>query len=569
MSMTKSSSDIYESLDNFFLKFGLNIPEAKKECRYFKYHGYLSTISLTNFEVIFGIDKETAFINFVDKQIFLDPYKVAYLVVATNNKNKICDKSDLHEFYVNALAFLIEHEILHFIHRHYSITKSLATGTKTDNIIQKSVNIAGDYHINNVCKKYPFYGKSCNFFSESDMAKIIDNEVGSIGNILNMNPEKIEIPTELDPDNCEDPLVKTWLQISIDGNPEILCNYGVIFKVDELITRYPEIGIKNDKESTFEMAEKLTKFLIENQLKKEKKSGNAQSGQGCCCNSCDGESGDDDNDDENNEGYEKCGYTGNKDFEKLIDKIKNNENYKNVLDEYMRDKEKNKKDYVKINEEVLDRKLSSGMRDAMNNKTSTSYGITPGDIAQILESMKVEKKINWKQLLRYLKQKEVEKEVQFRMRFNKRYGTIPQKYNKYYHGEVLIFLDVSASMSIDELSMIYSQLRIMDVPVWLVTFDTEIHDEYHIKPKHKPSCKITGRGGTCIEDCIKYAESHKKLNYLIITDGDFSLYDVDQMPKNHNCMFLLTYDNKNTIEHLIKTNVKFAVIEKELSKKHE
>jgi predicted metal-dependent peptidase len=89
---------------------------------------------------------------------------------------------------------------------------------------------------------------------------------------------------------------------------------------------------------------------------------------------------------------------------------------------------------------------------------------------------------------------------------------------------LIYYLDISGSITDEEILRFNSEVKFIQEELQpekltLVTFDTEIHDEY-VFEKDDPFEKIvvTGRGGTDLHDVFEHAKAHRPTAMIIFTD---------------------------------------------------
>ncbi|QEP44099.1 hypothetical protein D5085_13800 [Ectothiorhodospiraceae bacterium BW-2] len=112
-----------------------------------------------------------------------------------------------------------------------------------------------------------------------------------------------------------------------------------------------------------------------------------------------------------------------------------------------------------------------------------------------------------------------------RMRPNRRYDFLYPGSRREFTTKLLFAMDVSGSVTDRELNLALSTLNRLFLygirTIDIVTFDTEIHDQWRGVKRQRPELTITGRGGTSFQVVIDYL-NHSSPPYdgcIIFTDG--------------------------------------------------
>ncbi|MCC8117856.1 MAG: VWA-like domain-containing protein [Bacteroidales bacterium] len=154
---------------------------------------------------------------------------------------------------------------------------------------------------------------------------------------------------------------------------------------------------------------------------------------------------------------------------------------------------------------------------------SNNWGNIPGNLVQtILANVKA--KIDYRQVLAGFRASVLSsKRYLTRMRPNRRTGFDNMGSIRRLTTRLLVAIDVSSSVSDPSLnvflSVVNKAFRYGVEQLDLVTFDTEIHDIIPFK-KARSKIQITGRGGTCFQPAIDYAQANRYDGLLIFTDGE-------------------------------------------------
>jgi predicted metal-dependent peptidase len=156
-------------------------------------------------------------------------------------------------------------------------------------------------------------------------------------------------------------------------------------------------------------------------------------------------------------------------------------------------------------------------------KVKNGFGNLPYGIqVQINNILNVLKpSVNWKRVLRLFANSSSRTRIKNTIKKpSKRYGTSPGIKIKN-HNKLLVALDTSGSVNEEELRSFFGELfhiRKQGAEIFIVECDTDIHDSYYYSGK-MPDL-ISGRGGTCFDKPIQYANEVYFPDALIyFTDG--------------------------------------------------
>lgn len=187
------------------------------------------------------------------------------------------------------------------------------------------------------------------------------------------------------------------------------------------------------------------------------------------------------------------------------------------------------------------------------------WGIEVGNIQQLFELSR-KSDIDYIDLLRRFKTSIISNDrIQTRMKPSRRYGYLQVGCRVDMHSNLLIALDVSGSVSDDDINIaLGSMRRIFQTGITKLDFicwDTVIHGEPQEIKKNTTKFNIEGRGGTdvqCVIDFMNNTQSYDGV--IIITDGCFA----EPTKVNFNkVMFLL--NNKENYEATHQTLEKYGV----------
>lgn len=174
--------------------------------------------------------------------------------------------------------------------------------------------------------------------------------------------------------------------------------------------------------------------------------------------------------------------------------------------------------------------------------SSEKWGKFSGDHVETIVAANTPK-ISAKEILkRFNTSVTSKKQTTSRMKINRRFDLESPGKKQVYTTKVLIAPDVSGSMSNEDVAegfaLINSALKYSQVD-WM-TWDTEItHVEKDYK-KSKREFKITGRGGTCVDKVLEYADTNRYDGVIIFSD---MIFDTNlRQPKNVKVFWLGTHN---------------------------
>lgn len=175
-------------------------------------------------------------------------------------------------------------------------------------------------------------------------------------------------------------------------------------------------------------------------------------------------------------------------------------------------------------------------------KSSKNWGKFTGSLQGTIEAAS-KSGINYRTMLANFAQT-VRKEETYtsRMKYNRRYGLTSPGYRHKETSKVLFALDASGSMSDGDLSEGFAIVNhtCRHSELSYLIFDTEIkHVEKNFK-RPKKFHNVYGRGGTCVQAVIDYAEKANIDGLIIFTDG---YLEKVTKPKHTKVLWLLTQDH--------------------------
>lgn len=186
--------------------------------------------------------------------------------------------------------------------------------------------------------------------------------------------------------------------------------------------------------------------------------------------------------------------------------------------------------------ELFDADVTNMVND---NKGSTKkWGKFTGDQMGEIVSANTPK-IDYKSIVRRFNNSVISsKSISSRMKANRRYDLEVAGRKRVYTSSLLFAIDISGSMSDDELSEGLAVVNSLckHSKITFMTFDTEIKSVETKYSKAKNTFKILGRGGTDFNCITEYAEKHNQDGLIIFTDGYAS---PPKQPMNTKTLWLL------------------------------
>jgi predicted metal-dependent peptidase len=156
-------------------------------------------------------------------------------------------------------------------------------------------------------------------------------------------------------------------------------------------------------------------------------------------------------------------------------------------------------------------------------------GILPGEISNTIEDF-LNPKLPWYIILQNYMTALSKEETSYK-RPNRRYEDpwLPSRYSESTLEKITIFLDISASITKEEINIFNSESKFIKDTfnpelLTLVTFDTKIQDEYFFNSDDTyDKLAIHGRGGTCLDEVYKYINKHKPTVSIIFSDLEVNI----------------------------------------------
>lgn len=129
-----------------------------------------------------------------------------------------------------------------------------------------------------------------------------------------------------------------------------------------------------------------------------------------------------------------------------------------------------------------------------------------------------------------------------RMRYNRRHGLVVPGNRKKEISKIIVAIDESGSMSDADIAEGFGVINHVcrHSNLEYLTFDTEIKQIVKNYKFPKKNHKVFGRGGTCVDKVVRYAEEQRIDGLVIFTDG---YLEPVQKPKNLKVLWLLTEDH--------------------------
>ena len=169
-------------------------------------------------------------------------------------------------------------------------------------------------------------------------------------------------------------------------------------------------------------------------------------------------------------------------------------------------------------------------------RLSNQAGDIPGEVSFVVDQF-LNPKLPWETLL-FQFFNNMTSEVYSYTRPNRRYDDpyLPGKTGRNGLEHLIYYLDISGSIHEDHILRFNSEVKFIKEELTpelltLVTFDTEIHDEY-VFEKDDPFEKIvvTGRGGTSLHPVMAHANRHSPTAMIVFTDLDVTIPDNPGIP---------------------------------------
>lgn len=177
------------------------------------------------------------------------------------------------------------------------------------------------------------------------------------------------------------------------------------------------------------------------------------------------------------------------------------------------------------------------IRAVIQTQMDNAHGSIPAEVMEVYEAL-VSPKLPWYTILQNYMSDYAKDDWTYR-RPNRRalaHGLyLPDMFSEHI-GELHIGIDVSASMSRDELGMIvgecdYIRQILQPKRMHVMSFDTEVHECGYVDATDSfPDIKLVGGGGTNVQPCLDLIKEKGPRVALIFTDGGFRQPDLSEVP---------------------------------------
>jgi predicted metal-dependent peptidase len=190
--------------------------------------------------------------------------------------------------------------------------------------------------------------------------------------------------------------------------------------------------------------------------------------------------------------------------------------------------------------------LDAQIKNLVNDKISSSKNwgkYTGNKMNEIYSANKP--KISPKEILRrFNRSVQATQLYTTRMKMNRRYGLDAPGFRKEYKTKILFAIDVSGSMSDDDISNGLSVINstCMGSELTFMTFDWDITNIEKKITKARSKFKIVGRGGTNFQPAIDYADKNTFDGVVIFTDG---YAEEPTKPQKAKILWLLAKKDQN------------------------
>ena len=170
--------------------------------------------------------------------------------------------------------------------------------------------------------------------------------------------------------------------------------------------------------------------------------------------------------------------------------------------------------------DLFDAELKNFIDDKKNSNL-TNWGKFTGD-ARVEIIAANEPKISYKEIIRRFSRSVIMAEtITSRMKINRRYDFTFPGYRRKYKTKVIFAVDVSGSMSDDDLKEGFAVINscLKHAEMIYVQFDTEIKSVERNVKKARKEFKVMGRGGTDFNQVLEMADREQCDGIVIYTDG--------------------------------------------------
>lgn len=190
-----------------------------------------------------------------------------------------------------------------------------------------------------------------------------------------------------------------------------------------------------------------------------------------------------------------------------------------------------------VSQQEIEQKIEDAIiKAATQAKMSNQQGSIPSHIARMVDDI-LNPKLPWQVILANYMSAKTKSEKSWSRR-NKRFRTtyLPSRLSESM-GNVNIYVDASGSVSQDEFQAYISEMHdIRDTLkpelMKVISFDTQLKDEFVMERGESIEVSFQGGGGTWIEPVITHAEEEETDVTIIFTDGYFSDVDYANVPND-------------------------------------
>ncbi len=191
-----------------------------------------------------------------------------------------------------------------------------------------------------------------------------------------------------------------------------------------------------------------------------------------------------------------------------------------------------------MSEQEIEQKIQDAIiKAATAAQMSNQAGSIPGSIAKLVNDI-LNPQLPWQVILANYMSAKSKTEKSWSRR-NKRFRTtyLPSKLSESM-GDVNIYVDASGSVSDDEFSAYISEMHeireaLKPEVMKVISFDTQLKEEFVMEKGEELAVEFTGGGGTRIEPVVAHAEDQQEVDVTIIfTDGYFSNVDYTKIPND-------------------------------------
>jgi predicted metal-dependent peptidase len=186
--------------------------------------------------------------------------------------------------------------------------------------------------------------------------------------------------------------------------------------------------------------------------------------------------------------------------------------------------------------EIEDKVQDAIIKAATQAKMANQAGSIPGHIARMVDDI-LNPKLPWQVILTNYMSAKTKAEKSWSRR-NKRFRStyLPSRLSESM-GNVNIYVDASGSVSQDEFQAYISEMHdirdsLKPELMKVISFDTQLKDEFIMERGEEIEVSFQGGGGTWIEPVITHAEQEETDVTIIFTDGYFGDVDYSNVPND-------------------------------------